>query len=174
MLTTRMYFAVNTKSGEYPGITFGKKAFLLWKPEMGQLEAHCFQTGVVILHLPYQFLLRWGKPLDSGVDGFLGSPYLGEGGKVVLSVKLLVVRMEPELVYRVTVAVQIPASALSGHIQELGPKLCFQGLRKSVIGEPRCGLVVCQLFLCVGMVNLGQSGIQLLYELYTGYDALCK
>lgn len=84
---------------------------------MGQLEAHCFPIGVVILHLPCQLLLRWGKPLDSGVDSLLGGPYLGEGGKVVLSVKILVIRMEPEFVYRVPVAVQIPASALPGRIQ---------------------------------------------------------
>jgi len=72
---------------------------------MGQLKSHCFQIGVVILHLPCQFLPLWGKPLDSGVDGFLGGPYLGESGKVVFPVQILVVRMETELVYRVSVAV---------------------------------------------------------------------
>lgn len=76
---------------------------------MGQLEVYSFHVGVVI---SICCALFWGKTLDSGVDGFLGAPDLGEGGK-----ELLIFRMEPELVYWVPVAIQIPGSALSGRIQ---------------------------------------------------------
>lgn len=140
---------------------------------MPQLEAYRFQIGVVILHLLGQLLLLWGEMQGSGADGFFGGSYFWEGWEVGFSVQLLVVGMEPELVYRVPVAVQVPAIALPGDIQELGRKLRFQSLRKGVIGELRCGLVIRQLFFGIGGVNLGQGGFQLLKELLIGFCALC-
>ena len=107
-----------------------------------------------------------------GADGFFGGSHFREGWKVGFSVQFLVVGMESELVYRVPVAVQVPAKALPGDIEELGRKLRFQSLRKGVIGELRCGLVIRQLFFGIGGVNLGQGGFQLLEELLTGFCAL--
>ena len=81
-------------------MAYGKEVVCpLEAPKVGQLKAHCFPIGVVTLHLPCQLLLPCGKPLDSGVDGFLGGLNLGEGGEEAFSVKLLIFRMEPEPVY---------------------------------------------------------------------------
>ena len=86
-------------------------------PIVYKLEAYGFQIGIIILNLNCQCLLLRGKPLDRRTYGIFGGLHLRKRRKKIFSMKFFIIGLEPELVYWISVTIQVPANTLPCNIQ---------------------------------------------------------
>ena len=128
---------------------------------MNELEANGFQIGVEVLNLHGGFpLLRRELP-ERGTGGLVRGLYLGERGKIIFSVQLLVIGLKPELAFRIPAAFQIPAGALPGHVKQFGGEPVFQRVCKSAVGQPCFGLGIGPFFRIIAGVKARKGAFQL-------------
>lgn len=101
-----------------PGNDFGEEFVAPQKaPIVYKLEAYGFQIGIIILNLNCQCLLLRGKPLDRRTYGVFGGLHLQKRRKKIFSMKFFIIGLEPELVYWISVTIQVPANTLLCNIQ---------------------------------------------------------
>ena len=86
-------------------------------PIVYKLEAYGFQIGIIILNLNCQCLLLRGKLPGRRTYGVFGGLYLRKRRKKIFSMKFFIIGLEPELVYWISVTIQVPANTLPCNIQ---------------------------------------------------------
>lgn len=86
-------------------------------PIVYKFEAYGFQIGIVVRNLYCHCLLLRGKLPGRRTYGVFGGLYLRKRKKKIFSMKFFIIGLEPELVYWISVTIQVPANTLPCNIQ---------------------------------------------------------